>query len=221
MKDIYKTIYKNGEDEVIINKSKFIGYSSPINSEDQALSFIESIKTKHKDATHNVYAYVLGEESNIQRFSDDGEPSGTAGIPALEVIKKEDLRNMVVVVTRYFGGIKLGGGGLIRAYTKGAKIGIDSGIIVDMTIHTKLRISIPYTILGKIENYLGNNSYKAEELIYMEDVEILLYVIKSKVDEFKEEILNLSNGNVKIIHEDERHLPLIDGNRIWMCFLLQ
>lgn len=221
MKDVYRTIYENGEDEVIINKSRFIGYSAPINNEEDATAFIEAIKTKHKDATHNVSAYVFGEESNIQRFSDDGEPSGTAGIPVLEVIKKENLRNIVVVVTRYFGGIKLGGGGLIRAYTKGAKIGIDSGSIVDMTLHIKLRISIPYTILGKIENYLGINSYKAEEVIYMEDVEILLYVNKSKIDEFKAELLNLTNGNVKITHEDERHLPLINGNRIWLCFLLQ
>lgn len=214
MKDVYKTIYKNGEDEIIINKSRFIGYSSPIHTEEDALSFIESIKTKHKDATHNVYAYVLGEESNIQRFSDDGEPSGTAGIPILEVIKKEDLRNMVVVVTRYFGGIKLGGGGLIRAYTKGAKIGIDSGIIVDMTLHKRLRLSIPYTLLGKIENFLGNNSYKSEEVIYTDDVEILLYVAKSKLDNFSTEMLNLTSGNVKISYEDEIHLPLLDGVRL-------
>ena len=145
MKDVYRTIKEYGEDEVIINKSRFIGYSSPINSEEEAIDFINLIKSKHKDATHNVYAYVFGEESNIQRFNDDGEPSGTAGIPVLEVIKKEDLRNIVVVVTRYFGGVKLGGGGLIRAYTKGAKLGIDSGIIVDMTLHIKIKISIPYT----------------------------------------------------------------------------
>src|SRR5699024_1381521 len=101
MDNIYKTIYKYGEDEIIINKSRFIGYAMPIQSEEEALDFIEKIKTKHRDATHNVYAYVVGKNSNIQRFSDDGEPSGTAGVPALEVIKKEELRNVVVVVTRY------------------------------------------------------------------------------------------------------------------------
>lgn len=104
----YRTTFSYGEDEVIINKSRFIGYSMPINDEEEALDFIETIQQKHRDATHNVYAYVVGENSNIQRFSDDGEPSGTAGIPVLEVIKKEDLRNIVIVVTRYFGGIKLG-----------------------------------------------------------------------------------------------------------------
>lgn len=146
MDNVYRTIHKYGQEEIIINKSRFIGYAKPIESEQEALDFIECIKSKHRDATHNVYAYVYGENSNIQRFSDDGEPSGTAGIPTLEVIKKEDLRNVVVVVTRYFGGIKLGTGGLIRAYTKGAKIGLESGIIIEKVLHHKLKIRIEYTL---------------------------------------------------------------------------
>ena len=127
----FRTIHDYGCDEIIINKSKFIGYASPINSEDEAIEFINQIRKKHSDATHNVYAYVYGDNNSIQRYSDDGEPSGTAGMPVLNVIKLEDLRNVVVVVTRYFGGVKLGAGGLVRAYTKGAKIGLDNGIIVD------------------------------------------------------------------------------------------
>ena len=151
MDKIYRTIYTYGEEETIINKSRFIGYAMPIETEEEALEFIEKIKTKHRDATHNVYAYVLGKDSNAQRFSDDGEPSGTAGIPVLEVIKKENLRNVVVVVTRYFGGIKLGTGGLIRAYTRGAKIGLDAGTIVDMVLHSRIKIRIDYTLYGRIE----------------------------------------------------------------------
>ena len=185
MKDIYRTIYDYGEDEITINKSRFIGYSMSIESEEQALEFIKTISSKNKDANHNVYAYVFGEESNIQRFNDDGEPSGTAGIPTLEVIKKENLRNVVVVITRYFGGIKLGGGGLIRAYTKGAKIALDAGKIVEMTIHTKLRLILSYTLLGKLENYLNTNGYKIEETSYKEDVEIFIYIKNSKLAEFK------------------------------------
>lgn len=214
MKDVYRTINGYGEDEVIINKSKFIGYSSPINTEDEAIKFIESIKTRHRDATHNVFAYVLGEESNIQRFNDDGEPSGTAGIPVLEVIKKENLRNLVVVVTRYFGGIKLGGGGLIRAYTKGAKIAIDAGIIVDMTIHKMVKIILPYTLLGKTENYLNLNGFKTEEILYNEDVEIYLYVSNSIIDNFNKDIMNITNGNADISYDDEKYLPLLNGIRI-------
>lgn len=214
MKDVYRTINGYGEDEVIINKSKFIGYSSPINNEDDAFKFIESIKTKHRDATHNVYAYVLGEDSNIQRFNDDGEPSGTAGIPVLEVIKKENLRNMVVVVTRYFGGIKLGGGGLIRAYTKGAKIAIDAGVIVDMTIHKMVNIIIAYTLLGKMENFLNLNGFKTEEIIYKEDVEIYLYVTNSMIEQFNQDVMNITNGNVDISYGEEKYIPLLNGIRI-------
>ncbi len=215
MKDIYRTVKEYGQDETIINKSKFIGYVSPINSEEDALEFIEMIKTKHKDATHNVYAYVYGEDSNVQRFSDDGEPSGTAGIPVIEVIKKEDLRNVVVVVTRYFGGIKLGGGGLIRAYTKSAKIGLDAGQIVDMTIHTKLRINIDYAILGKLENFLSNSGYKAEDMTYKENVGIQIYVMKSRLDDFIEDIMNITNGTAEIISLEEKHLPARNGIRIY------
>lgn len=215
MKDVYKTIGGYGVDEVIINKSRFIGYSMPVSNEEEALQFIEEISTKHKDATHNVYAYVIGEESNIQRFSDDGEPSGTAGIPALEVLKKEDLRNVVVVVTRYFGGIKLGGGGLIRAYTRGAKIAIDAGKIVDMTLHHKLKINIPYTLYGKVENFLMSNGYTPEETKYDVDVVIYLYVNKHQVDDFTNEIVNLTNGNVEIEYSGEMHLPTINGKRYY------
>lgn len=215
MKDIYRTVKEYGQDETIINKSKFIGYVSPIDSEEGALEFIEMIKTKHKDATHNVYAYVYGEDSNVQRFSDDGEPSGTAGIPVLEVIKKEDLRNVVVVVTRYFGGIKLGGGGLIRAYTKSAKIGLEAGQIVDMTIHTKLSINIDYTILGKFENFLSNSGYKAENMTYKENVGIQIYVMKSKLDDFIKDVMNLTNGTAEVISLDEKHLPARNGLRIY------
>ena len=214
MKDIYRTIYDYGEDEIIINKSRFIGYARPISCEEEALDFIKEIKTKHKDATHNVYAYVCGEESNLQRFNDDGEPSGTAGIPALEVIKKEDLRNVAVVVTRYFGGVKLGGGGLIRAYTKGAKIALDAGKIVEMIIHTKLRIIIPYTLLGKLENFLNSSGYQIEDTLYNENVELDIYIKNTLIDDFKKKILDITNGTVEIKYYDEKHLPLYNGKRI-------
>jgi len=214
MKDIYRTIYDYGEDEITINKSRFIGYSMSIESEEQALEFIKTISSKNKDANHNVYAYVFGEESNIQRFNDDGEPSGTAGIPTLEVIKKENLRNVVVVITRYFGGIKLGGGGLIRAYTKGAKIALDAGKIVEMTIHTKLRLILSYTLLGKLENYLNTNGYKIEETSYKEDVEIFIYIKNSKLAEFKKTIMDITNGSAQIDELEERHLPLFNDKRL-------
>lgn len=214
MNGIYRTTFSYGEDEVMINKSRFIGYSLPINSEEEALDFVETIKSKHKDATHNVYAYVVGENSNIQRFNDDGEPSGTAGIPVLEVIKKEDLRNIVIVVTRYFGGIKLGGGGLIRAYTRAAKIGLDAGIVIDMTPHTNLLMNIDYTLYGRIENYLMTNNYTVDEVEFEQDVSIYISVETLKLEKFKSDMTNLTNGSIEINEIDHIHLPLKDGKRL-------
>lgn len=214
MDNIYRTIYRYGEDETIINKSRFIGYAMPVETEEEALDFIETIKTKHRDATHNVYAYVLGKDSNTQRFSDDGEPSGTAGIPVLEVIKKEDLRNTVVVVTRYFGGIKLGTGGLIRAYTKGAKIGLDAGIIIDMVLHTKIKIRIDYTLYGKIENYLMNEEYIVDDSIFDDAVNIFVYIEDTKVDSFYKIMADLTNGSATLEKLDKEYIPIKDGKRL-------
>lgn len=211
MKDVYRSLGKYGEDEIIINKSRFIGYAKAIESEEEALDFIEEIKKKHYDATHNVYAYHLGDE--LQRFSDDGEPSGTAGIPVLEVIKKEELKNVVVVVTRYFGGVKLGGGGLIRAYTRGAKIAIDEAKIVEMTLHTGLKITIPYTLYGKIENFLMTNDYPTEVVEYLEDVIIHLYINNEELERFKKNILDQTSGTAEFETLDERYLALINGYR--------
>ena len=214
MDKIYRTIYKFGEAEEMINKSRFIGYAMPIETEEEALEFIEEIKTKHRDATHNVYAYVLGANSNTQRFSDDGEPSGTAGIPVLEVIKKEDLRNVVVVVTRYFGGIKLGAGGLIRAYIKGAKIGLEAGIITDMVLHTKTKIRIDYTSYGKIENYLINEGYLVDETVFDDAVNVFVYVEEAKLEEFYKIITDLTNGDAALQDIGEEYIPIKEGKRL-------
>ena len=213
MDNIYKTIHKYGKDEIVINKSRFIGYAMPINTEEEALDFIEEIKSKHRDATHNVYAYVVGPNSNVQRFNDDGEPSGTAGIPALEVIKKEDLRNVVVVVTRYFGGIKLGGGGLIRAYTRGAKIGLESGLIIDKVLHYKLKVRINYNLYGMIENYLITNEITIEGTIYDDCVNIYVYVKFSELEAFTKNIKDLTSGDSIVEYIDEIHLS-IKNNKI-------
>ena len=214
MDNIYRTIHGYGEGEIIINKSRFIGYALPIKLEEEALDFIEKIKTKHRNATHNVYAYVYGKDSNIQRFSDDGEPSGTAGIPVLEIIKKEDLRNVVVVVTRYFGGIKLGGGGLIRAYTKSAKIGLEAAKIIDMVVHKKLKIRLDYSLYGKIENYLLVNEYTVDDTTFDTSINITICVDNEEVEEFIKTITNLTSGGAEIEELELLHLPTLDGKRL-------
>lgn len=214
MKDKYNTIHRYGEDLFIEKKSKFIGYAKPIEFEEEAIQFINEIKEKHKDATHNVSAYVYGENSNIQRYSDDGEPTGTAGIPVLEVIKKEDLRNVVVVVTRYFGGIKLGAGGLVRAYTHGAKIGLDAALIVQKILFKRIKARIDYTLYGKVENELKNSSYIIDDVIYDDAVNIVILVQKNDIDNLTTLLMNLTSGTVEITELNEEFLSFKDGNII-------
>ena len=211
MNDEYKTIHSYGEGEVLINKSRFIGYSKPVETEDAAIEFINGIKEKHKDATHNVFAYVIGENSNIQRYNDDGEPSGTAGIPILEVLKKEELRNTVVVVTRYYGGIKLGAGGLIRAYIKGAKIGLESSKIVKKVLHSRVIFRIEYTLYGKVENELLAKDYVVENIVYDEAVNIIVLCEKDKSEELIDMIKNLTSANMSYEYDEEEYFSVIDG----------
>ena len=210
----YRTVHNFGWDEIVINKSKFIGYAKPIGSEDEAIEFINSIRKKHSDATHNVYAYVFGENNSIQRYSDDGEPSGTAGMPVLNVISQEKLKNVAVVVTRYFGGIKLGTGGLARAYTSGAKIAIESGIIVDKTPLVQVCCSIDYTLLGKVENELSKNEYIIKSKDFAENVQITILCLDENLKTLNELLLNATNGKCDIVLKDELWFSVKDGNII-------
>lgn len=210
----YKTLHKFASDEYIVEKSTFIGYAKPINTEEEAINFVNEIKKKHKDATHNVWAYTVGENMNIQRYSDDGEPQGTAGIPTLEVIKKEDLRDVVVVVTRYFGGIKLGAGGLVRAYTKGAKIGIEAGIVIEKVKYTEVRIKIEYTQLGKIQNEIMNLGFTVKDTIYSEDVEIIVYSKVEDVQSLTERMIDITSATADVSLGDEYYLSEKDGELI-------
>ena len=210
----YKTLHKFGVDEYIVEKSTFIGYAKPIKTEEEAIEFVNEIKKKHKDATHNVWAYTVGENINIQRYSDDGEPKGTAGIPTLEVIKKEDLRDVVVVVTRYFGGIKLGAGGLVRAYTKGAKVGIEAGIVIEKVKYTEVKIKIEYTQLGRIQNEIMNLGFKVKDTIYSEDVEIIVYSKIEDVQSLTDRMIDITSGTADVSIGDEYYLSEKDGQLI-------
>ena len=210
----YKTLHKFGVDEYIVEKSTFIGYAKPIKTEEEAIEFINEIKKKHKDATHNVWAYTIGENMNIQRYSDDGEPQGTAGIPTLEVIKKEDLRDVVVVVTRYFGGIKLGAGGLVRAYTKGAKVDIEAGIVIEKVKYSEVKIKIEYTQLGRIQNEIMNLGFKVKDTIYSEDVELIVYVRNEEAQSLMDRIIDITSGTADVSLGEEYYLSEKDGELI-------
>lgn len=210
----YKTLLKYGEEEIIIEKSRFIGYACPVESEEEAIEFIEKIKSQHKDATHNVPAYVVGENNQIQRYSDDGEPSGTAGIPVLEVIKKEDLRNVAIVVTRYFGGTKLGAGGLVRAYTRGAKIGLEAAKIVIKRLYKLVHIKIDYTMLGKIQNEILQNGYLIKETEYDDSVHLYLYIEIDRLDEFEKQITEWTSARSTVEYVEKEYLTEVDGKVI-------
>ena len=210
----YKTLHKFGVDEYIVEKSTFIGYAKPIKTEEEAIEFVNEIKKKHKDATHNVWSYTVGENMNIQRYSDDGEPQGTAGIPTLEVIKKEDLRDVVVVVTRYFGGIKLGAGGLVRAYTKGAKVGIEAGIVIEKVKYTEVKLKIEYTQLGRIQNEIMNLGFKVKDTIYSEDVELIVYSKIEDVQSLTDRMIDITSGTADVSIGEEYYLSEKDGQLI-------
>lgn len=210
----YKTLHEFSMDEIIIEKSTFIGYAKPIKIEEEAIEFINEIKKKHKDATHNVWAYTVGKNMNIQRYSDDGEPHGTAGIPTLEVIKKENLRDVVVVVTRYFGGIKLGAGGLVRAYTKGAKVGIEAAKIIEKVMYQEVRIKIDYNQLGKVQNEIMNMGYFIKETVYEENVEVIVYSRLEEVEALTSRMTDITSATAQIVLGEEFYLSEQNGQVI-------
>ena len=207
----YKTLHEYGMDEVEIERSRFIGYAKPVKSEEEAIEFVNEIKKKHKDATHNVWAYTVGENMNIQRYSDDGEPQGTAGIPSLEVIKKEDLRDVVIVVTRYFGGVKLGAGGLVRAYTKGAKIGLEAGKIIDKVLYQEVKIGLDYTLLGRVQNEIMNLGFYIKDIVYEDNVNILVYSKLEDVEGFTTKIVDITSDKCEIVLGEEFFLSEKNG----------
>lgn len=192
----YKTIKMENHDEFVEKKSRFIGYAKPVATEDEAIEFIRKIRSKHPDATHNVYAYKV-RENNIQRYSDDGEPAGTAGIPTLDVIQKEGLTDICVVVTRYFGGTLLGGGGLVRAYTKGAKIGIDAAQILEKYYCFEYSINIDYTMLEKVKLEALSMGCIPGETQYANDV-TLTYYVPYDLEGFEKKLIDITNGRAII-----------------------
>ncbi|NMB25981.1 MAG: YigZ family protein [Firmicutes bacterium] len=206
----YLTLRGSGSDMVVIRRSKFIGAAAPARDETEALEFLEKVREEHKQATHNVYAYQIGENNQLQRFSDDGEPSGTAGMPALEVIKNMDLRDVIVVVTRYFGGTKLGAGGLVRAYTEGAKIGILAAGIVREVLHTRYRATIDYTFAGKLENVIMQSPWRLENTEYGADVTFTLLAPPGEGPRLEEIFTEITSGQalIKELGQEYVSLPL-------------
>lgn len=202
-------------DELFIQKSRFIGYVQRVETEDEAKKFIQEIKKKHYDATHNCSAYMIGEHDEIQKANDDGEPSGTAGIPILEVIKKLQLKDTAVVVTRYFGGIKLGAGGLIRAYGKTAKKAIHTTGIVQRERMQGFSIVIDYTFLGKLENELHQSNHIVESVKYLDKVHFYVFVKMDQVEAFRKWIVDLTSDQALVTNTGSKYaeipVPITNG----------
>ncbi len=196
MEQSYKTIEKEAQDEFVEQRSRFIGYVRPVSTEKEALAFIEEKKKQHWDAKHNVYAYVL-REGGVQRYSDDGEPHGTAGVPTLDVLVKSGVTDVVVVVTRYFGGILLGAGGLVRAYTKGTKIALDAGGIITMQNCYKCSIVCRYDQYGKLSGLIPSCSGVIDDTDFGENVTLLFHIAPAEYESFSRQLADATGGSLE------------------------
>lgn len=198
----YKTIKSSGSASFIEKKSEFIGTISSVTTEGEAKEFIDTVSKQYKDASHNVYAYIL-RGGIIKRYSDNGEPQGTAGLPVLSVLEKEELVNVCVVATRYFGGTELGKGGLVRAYSHTVKIAIDEVGIADMQPCTKFSVNCKYDFYDKFLQILPNFNVNVLDTEFLEDVTLTMYIIKEEFEGFSKELTLLSNGRIvpQIIEE--------------------
>ena len=194
----YKTILNQAEAEIIEKKSRFIATVRPVKDEDEARAFIDEMKKKYWNATHNVFAYQIGDRNEIQRCSDDGEPQGTAGKPVLDVLAGEDIKNTAIVVTRYFGGTLLGTGGLVRAYGKSAKEGILSAGVAEMVLYRKFSIVTDYPTSGKIQYEILQDGHIIHDTIYTENVEFIVLTEADFADSFNSKMIDVSNGKAQI-----------------------
>lgn len=208
---IYKTTAENGTASYEIQKSRFIAYTSHVETEAEARDFVTAIKKKHFDARHNCSAWVLGADSSQQKSNDDGEPGGTAGNPILEAIKQHGLTNVVVVVTRYFGGIKLGAGGLIRAYSHTASLGLEATPCLEVKPFCLMEAEMDYSLLGTVENWIRNEELRTRETVYLDKVTVRLLVEPADCEAISTELTNLTAAQCKItIHQPEyMSLPII------------
>ena len=207
----YSTVLLSASDEIIIEKSRFIGHSFHVEDVDQAEAIIKDTKKKYYDATHNCFAYILNEDMSIVKANDDGEPSSTAGVPMLEIMKKSNITNTLIIATRYFGGIKLGASGLIRAYAKTAKIALEANRIVSKKVFTKIVLEIDYSQIGKIQKFLETNQIIYDTPNFTDKVEVAIYETDEKIKELQKELLDLTNANCKLDIGNKLYLDFVDG----------
>lgn len=203
----YHTVKKEAKAELIEKKSRFICHIRPVSAEKEALDFLNEIRASHRDASHNVYAYII-RENNIMRYSDDGEPGGTSGVPTLEVLRKEGLTDVAVVTTRYFGGTLLGAGGLVRAYGKAAKLGVDAAGIVERALCRRVTVSVDYAMSGKIQYAVAEADCTPQPPEYGERVSFPAVVKSDSVDRFVAAMTEASFGQADITVGEEDYMEI-------------
>lgn len=192
----FNTVLEESVNELIIQKSRFITYVLPVKNEMEASAYLERIRKQHWDASHHVPAWLL--ETGAQKFSDDGEPGGTAGLPVLESLKHADMQNCMLVVVRYFGGIKLGTGGLVRAYGQAAREAIEAANRCHVSEYEHLHLKIDYTLLGKVQAYLAQMAVVGLETLFTDKVELVFYTPPSSADTLRAELIDMTHGNAEI-----------------------
>ena len=204
--ELYKTVRNDAEVTNVIEKSRFIAYVRPVSSKEEADAFVAEIKAKHKDATHNVPAMVIGDKFQIQWASDDGEPQGTSGAPMVQMMVKEGITNVAVVVTRYFGGIKLGTGGLVRAYTVSAKLGLEAAGICSVREVCSLDVKTDYTYLAKLQNMASEKLTDEEGVLfvindvqYTDKIQLNILALPEKKEDVISMLTNMTSGTVEIL----------------------
>lgn len=205
----YRTIRDKSETEIIINKSRFIGRAFPVETEEEALTILSDIRKKHYDATHNCYAYVI--KDGAARFSDDGEPSGTAGMPIMDVLKNKQLVNTLVIVTRYFGGILLGAGGLVRAYSRSAADSVCAACPVLVTPGTRMRIIADYSHFNSIQDFINENTV-VESTEYMENVTVTCIIKSELAEKFRADMIEKTDGRICPEFLGEAYMKIDDSS---------
>lgn len=203
----YKTVLENASDEFVEKRSRFIGYCKPVKTEQEAIDFINEKRSEHWNATHNVYAYSL-REGNIKRYSDDGEPSGTAGMPVLDVIVKNEIFDVVVVVTRYFGGVLLGTGGLVRAYSHGSKIAVEAAKPVIMQNCLVCEARCAYNQYGKISSLIIGVGAAVDDTVYESDVLVKFHIKPDLLGTLNKKLADATSGEVTVEQKDEQYFAV-------------
>lgn len=206
MTDSYLTLRNSASDEVIINKSRFIGYASPVETEEEALAFLQTIRQKHKEANHHCYAYVIGTNAGIMRYSDDGEPGGTAGMPMIDYLKTKKLVNCVVVVVRYFGGVLLGTGGLVRAYTQGVKIAVDAAKIISMELTQIDECEVAYPLWDKLKYEASFLPVQIQNVRFASSVSFSLLTRNIDHDSVLEALTRVTDGKLDYLPDEQKYM---------------